>query len=188
MYSRTPWGGFGASHLAGFLDRTNKTCGEMYRGRFPYSEGIFEDANKFISLAYYSGECEDAFDALRAYVKYEFSCEDDALYEAVKRTETGLAKKRSRPREHIKTDIKNPSDVQFVYETLTHYNETLPKNVTSSRNFRLYYLRAVIDYELVRNDGYAIRSERCQNALQELCKIYYTTENTNEWVKPPLGI
>ena len=181
-----PWGGYGASHLAAFLNTTNQKSGKLYRGGFPSSEGVFEDANKFIQLAYYSGEYEDAFDALRAYVKHEFCCDDEALYEAVKRTETALSRLRLEG-DYTRAVIHDASDVEFVYETLTHYHETLPENITSSRNFRLYYLRAVIDLEMVRNDGYPARSARCREAMHELCRIYYADGNTHRWVRPFLG-
>lgn len=188
MYGCTPWGAYGASHLASFLNETNRKCGHLFRGGYPYSEGIFEDANKFIQLAYYSGEHENAFDALRDYVRYEFCCADEDLYEAVRRTETGLHRKRNKDGTFIQTNLADPSDVAFVYETLSRYAETLPASVTASRNFRLYYLRAVIDYELVKSDGYAIRSERAQNAMRELCELYHATDETHPWVKPPVGL
>lgn len=188
MYSCTPWGAYGASHLAAFLQRTNTACAGLFHGGFPYSEGVFEDTNKFIELSRYSGEYEDPFDALRAYVRYEFSCDDEALYEAVKRTETGLARKRDKSGAAIRVQIENTEDVAFVYETLSHYNETLPKHITASRNFRLYYLRALIDYEIVTHDGYPLYSERAQDAMKELREIYYADENTHPWVKPFVGL
>lgn len=186
MYSCMPWGGYGASHLAAFLDETNRNSGHLYRGGFPYSEGIFEDANKFISLMYYSGEYENAFDALRAYVRNEFCCDDEALYEAIKRTETGLARDRKEG-DYTRAVILDPSDTEFVYDMLSYYRELLPERIANSSSFRLYYLRAVIDYEMARCDGYPARSERCKAAMQELCEIYCATNETHRWVRPFIG-
>ncbi len=187
MRGCSPWGGYGASHLAAFLDRTHKACDGIYSGAFPYSEGIFEDANKYIELALYSGEHECVFDALRDYVRFEFCSDDDELYEAVKRTETALDRKRSRPGDYIKVTMTDTSEVEFVREIFERYNQILPESITSSRNFRLFYLRALIDSEIVRNDGFAIRSELCQEAMREIDELYYVTENTLSWVRPATG-
>lgn len=188
MYSCSPWGGYGASHLAAFLSRADRASENRYCGGFPYSEGIFEDANKFIKLASYTGEYENTLDALRAYVKYSFCCADDALFEAIRRTETALSRKRSRTGKHIRTEIQNAEDVLFVYETMTRYHDGLPSRIANSRAFRLFYLRAVIDFELTEHDGYAVRSARAQKAFRELCALYHVTDETNEWVKPPIGL
>lgn len=187
MWSCSPWGGYGASHLASFLERNHETGKNIYSGAFPYSEGIFEDANKFIELALYSGEHENALDALRDYVRFEFCTDDDALFEAVRLTETSLARKRSRPDNWIKVAIADTSNIEAIRATFEHYNAILPENITASRNFRLFYLRSVIDSEIVRHDGFAIRSELCQNAMRKLDEIYYVTENTCPWVRPATG-
>ena len=187
MWSCSPWGGYGASHLAGFLDRTHAACNDIYGGAYPYSEGIFEDANKFIELALYSGEYDNAFGALRDYVRFEFCSEDEELYDAIRRTENFLARKRSRPGDYIKVTIEDTSDIESVRAILERYNRNLPENITSSRNWRLFYLRALIDSEIVKNEGYSIRSELCQEAMSEIEKLYYATDNTLSWVKPARG-
>ncbi len=187
MWSCSPWGGYGASHLAEFLERNHEMGKNIYSGAFPYSEGIFEDANKYIELALYSGEHKHALDALRDYVRFEFCTDDDEIFEAVRLTETSLARKRSRPDDHIKVTMTDTSRVEFIREIFEHCDAILPENITSSRNFRLFYLRALIDSEILRNDGFAIRSELCQNAMRELDEIYYVTENTCPWVRPATG-
>ncbi len=186
MWTCSPWGGYGASHLAGFLERNNSTGKDIYSGAYPYSEGIFEDANKFIELALYSGECENAIDALREYMKFEFCTDSDELFEALLLTEQTLARKRSHL-ENIKVTIADPSKVENIREVFEKYNSILPENITSSRNFRLFYLRALIDSEIVRNEGYSIRSELCQQAMREIDGIYYVNERTCPWVRPATG-
>ena len=81
-------------------------------------------------------------------------------------------------------DEKNYADTTKVFEK---YNSILPENITSSRSFRLFYLRALIDSEIARNDGFSIRSELCQKAMQEIDKIYYVNEKTCPWVRPATG-
>lgn len=188
MYSCVPWGGYGASVLTDFLETTNQKTATLYRGGYPYSEGIFEDANKFIQLGLFTGEFAHAADALRRYVRFTFCCEDEALFEAIRRTETALARTRARTEEGIRVTIADTSDVDFVWETMEKYNASLPKSVTQSQAFRLFYLRALIDREIARNDGYANRSEQAQAAMREINVIYHADEATNPWVKAPLGL
>lgn len=188
MYSCVPWGGYGASVLTDFLETTNQKTATLYRGGYPYSEGIFEDANKFIQLGLFSGEFAHAADALRKYVRFTFCCEDEALFDAIRRTETALARTRTRTEEGIRVTIANTSDVDFVWETMERYNASLPKSVTQSQAFRLFYLRALIDREIARNDGYANRSAAAQAAMREINVIYHADETTNPWVKAPVGL
>ena len=188
MYSCNPWGGYGASVLTNFLDETNRNSGHLYSGGFPYSEGIFEDANKFIEMGIYTGLYPNAYDALRAYVKSEFCCGDEELYEAVLKTETALARTKERNLPQFRCVIQDPSDIEFVYRTFQKYQKLLPGPITASRNFRLFYLRSVIDYELMTHEYYPIRSEVCQEAMREICRIYSADERTKRWVCPPVGI
>jgi len=188
MYSCVPWGGYGASVLTDFLETTNQKTATLYRGGYPYSEGIFEDANKFIQLGLFSGEFAHAADALRKYVRFTFCCEDEALFDSIRRTETALARTRTRTEEGIRVTIANTSDVDFVWETMERYNASLPKSVTQSQAFRLFYLRALIDREIARNDGYANRSAAAQAAMREINVIYHADETTNPWVKAPVGL
>lgn len=187
MWSCSPWGGYGASHLASFLDRNHATGKSIYSGAFPYSEGIFEDANKFIELSLYSGEHENAIDALRAYARFQFCTDSNELFEALRLTESTLSRRRSRSGEHIKVTLNDPSEVEHVRAVFEKYDSLLPENITASRNFRIFYLRAIIDSEITRNDGFSIRSELCQDAMRELEKFYYVTENTMPWVRPATG-
>ena len=192
MYTCTPWGGFGASLLARFLNRTNEKSGKLYSGGFPYSEGIFEDVNKFITQTWYSGLFPNAEDAVRAYVRFEFCVEGKALDEltaALLATETSLARKRVAAPDGDRYIIAHPEETESVYKTLSYYNSVLPERIVSGYKFRLWYLRAVIDRELVAADGRPRSSEICQKAMSELCGIYFATPGrTNRWVCPPIGL
>ncbi len=108
------------------------------------------------------------------------------IFEALLMTEQTLARKRSHL-ENIKVAIADPSKIEEIRAVFEKYNSILPKNITSSRSFRLFYLRALIDSEIVRNDGYSIRSELCQQAMREIDEIYFVNEKTCPWVRPATG-
>ena len=107
------------------------------------------------------------------------------LYEAVMKTETAL------PRDVIKNPdqkctIYDTSDIDFVHETFLKYNDILPDNITNSRSFRLFYLRAIIDFELKENGFIPSASPRCVKAMQEVNRIYYATPQTRSCVCAPV--
>ena len=183
MHGCRPWGGFGANPLCRFLDRTNMGSGYLYNGGYPYSEGIFEDINKYIMLSYYSGETLISHDAVRRYAKFEFCCDDTALVDAIERSETGLT--RGTDHKSWRFQISDTSDVEYVYETLSAYDRKLPENIRTTKKWRMMYLRAVIDHELIGCDFDPTRSDRCVEAMNELRAIYHTNHDTLRCVCPP---
>lgn len=194
MYTCNPWGGFGAIALPRFLNTTNEKSGHLYSGGYPYSEGVFEDINKYMTLTYYSGLYKDANDAALNYVKFEFCVngkDAEELASAIIKSETAQAKDRTKAEVTGTTNrykIKDSSDVQYVYEVFEKYNAVLPEKIRKSRNFRLWYIRAVMDRELALCDGYPIRSELCQKLMKEINETYYASDKTCRWVKAPVGI
>jgi hypothetical protein len=119
-------------------------------------------------------------------MNFEFCTDSDELFEAFLLTEQTLARKRSHL-ENIYVTIADPSKIEEVRAVFEKYNSILPENITASRNFRLFYLRALIDSEIARNDGYSIRSELCQQAMREIDGIYFVNEKTCPWVRPATG-
>lgn len=188
MYLCSPWGGFGANPLSMFLQRTFEGTKGFFSGGFPYSEGIFEDINKWIVLSMYNGIYDNTTDAVRGYVKFEFCTEDELLTDAIIRTENYLYRNGYSYGKMMNYEITNTSDIEYVYNIITEWDSRLPEGIRKSFKWRLIYLRAVIDYELLKNDFIPLKSQKIQAALKELCEMYYTTGNTNPWVKPPLGV
>jgi len=74
MYRMHPWGGYGANPLPRHIQVIWDSAGAHLAGGFPYSEGIFEDLNKAISLQHYWGD-RNAMDTAREYLAYEASPE-----------------------------------------------------------------------------------------------------------------
>ncbi len=48
MCGAKPWGGFGANPITLHIENLFRNCGDYYSGCFPYSEGIYEDINKWV--------------------------------------------------------------------------------------------------------------------------------------------
>jgi hypothetical protein len=119
-------------------------------------------------------------------MRFEFCTDSDELFEAFALTERTLERKRSHL-ENIKVTLTDPSEVGHIREVFEKYNAILPESITSSRNFRLFYLHSLIDFEIVQNDGYSIRSELCQKAMREIDEIYFVNEKTCPWVRPATG-
>ena len=200
MHSCSPWGGYGASLLARFLDEVDEKSEGLFRGGFPYSEGIFEDCNKYICLARYSGRFSRSADAVRQYVKLNFCVTGDALDEltdAVLKTETALPRKTTRggrvvleippAEEPLKVEIADTSDIEYCFGVFDKYNSILPEKIKSEWKFRIFYLRTLIDREILENDFFPGRSAAAQAALAEISRIWYVNENTGPRVTPPLG-
>lgn len=192
MYTCLPYGGFGVNCLAKFLQLTLDKTGYLYEGGTPYSEGIFEDINKFIILSWYSGLYLNTADAVRAYVKFEFCVDGEALDELTKAfllTETGLARQRTKKEgqpQHFY--IRNQSEIETVREILLKYDPQMPEKIRKNFRFRLLYLRAMIDHELVKAGGYPLQSEECQKLFHEVNSIYYASDLTDDHCRAPEGV
>lgn len=76
MWGRAPWGGFGATALPDHLERLYRQAEPVSHGFMYYSEGIFEDINKWVELCFYRDRKLSADDALRAYGAYHFAGAD----------------------------------------------------------------------------------------------------------------
>ena len=199
MHGAVPWGGFGANPMPKRLQQMWDETGSFCEGGFPYSEGIYEDINKMIMLSLYSGRNKNAVSALREYVRSEFSEKyEDELTDMLLKMEEGLVRHRVDedgverdypPAEYVWKEepryvIENIAYVDEVYATAVRINDKLPSYVQASWRWRLVYLRAVIDYELLHNDfRLSDQSEKC---FKELSRMYYAPEDGSAGdVTPP---
>ncbi len=172
MYGGFPWSGFGASPTVEFLDETNKKSDHLYQGGFSYSEGIYEDINKWIMLSYYSGKHKNAEDAVREYVKFEFCTEHIELI-----TEAICLMQKTRMRQRIVGEtqyryvIDHPEYIEEIYERVQKADSLLAENIRKNWRWRIVYLRGMIDYTLYKNDY--LPSVECERYYEELNHIYH---------------
>ncbi len=159
MWGRFPWGGSGANPLPARFQDIWDQSGHALDGGFPYSEGKFEDINKFIFSQFFWKRGTKAADAVREYVAYEYAPEvADAVTEAIYLLE------RTYPRA-----TQQRADVLRACELLQQADPQLPERARQAWRWRILYLRAVIDCERLQ-DGNVV-SERCDAAYEELIRI-----------------
>ena len=83
--------------------------------------------------------------------------------------------------------IRNTAETERVRSILTAYSRSLPSQIAADYRFRLFYLRAVVDDEMRRCDGYPLRSKLCQECMREINDIYFADERTDGSVRAPVG-
>jgi hypothetical protein len=161
MWGRFPWGGYGANPLPERYQRLWNQSKHLMHGGFPYSEGNFEDMNKVFCAQFFWHKDTPVWDTVRAYIAYEFAPEVvDLVSEAIALLE------RTYPR-----DEWQRADVLRAYELLQQADALLPERTKTSWRWRMLYLRAVVDFEMVTHDNEV--TDRCDAAFDELLAIYH---------------
>lgn len=193
MWGAKPWGGFGANPIPLRLDNIADNGGGALDGGFPYSEGLWEDINTFLCITRYSGWYETTTDALRDYIRYYFGAGDgetESLLRAIQLMETTLWRGCERLADgRMRYPLRVPNGVREVYRLITEADAVLPESARTSWQWRIVYLRAVIDYELYRNDCIPAASTRAQACFAELKEIYHAHDpRIQPAVNPPLGL
>jgi hypothetical protein len=201
MRHATPWGGFGANPLPRYIRHLWNVCKSEMQGGYPYSEGIFEDINKFIvSRMYWHGDY-GAREALEEYARAYFSAGlageiTTCLLEMEITLERSMAKAggnidpyaefgaEGRVNSKIRNILKTPAFCGYIYDKITECDKSMPDAVRKSWRWRIVYLRALIDRELASNDFY--ETPACREAYNELIGIYHA-QNAEFAVRPPVS-
>ena len=84
----------------------------------------------------------------------------------------------------LKFVIKQTEHLEYIYNTFEKYNKILPESIRNANEFRLYYIRSVVDYELYTNDFLFSKTPRAKDLLHELEERYYVCEETHPSVRP----
>lgn len=198
MMFATPWGGFGANPLPTFLRDIWSVCGNELEGGFPYSEGIFEDMNKYmVSRLYWTGDC-DTGAALKEYISAYLSRDmADELFEAMLLMERAMSRVRVEadgtqcsypaPSEYdgegVRYVIEDTSGIDMAYDIIMNSDAEMSVRTKGSWRWRIILLRAVIDHELFHNSF--LPNKRCMDSYGELIDIYSASDA--DWaVRPPI--
>jgi hypothetical protein len=176
MCGAKPWGGFGANPISMFLDNAENNCGVIHDGGFPYSEGIFEDINKWVCFGFYTGFYKSGAEAVRDYIRFEFGIkETDDLLRAIELMESSLPRSTERTENDIwRFQMRWGTAIPEILRIVKEYDSKLPEKLRHSWKWRIIYLRAVIDFELYSNNYISKYSETAQAAYRELHDIFHT--------------
>lgn len=178
-----PWGGFGASPFPRHVQECWVQHRHLVTGGFPYSEGIFEDINKAVCAGFYWNPNGDALETVREYVTYEFGPSVvEPVMRAISILEDNLKRSRDERDGVVRFVMANTDRADEAFEAMQEADRTLPPGVRNSWRWRILFLRALIDAQLVQHD-FTI-SEDCEQALEELTRIYHA-ENAAAAVAPP---
>ncbi len=188
-----PWGGFGATPFPMYLNNVEENVGAYNEGGFLYSEGIYEDVNKYLVAGFYCGYYTYTGDALRDYFAFEFGIYDRAvqneLVRACQLMESAHKRETSHPDDGTpwRFQIRWGTAVPEVKRIIDKADKQVPPPLRNGWKWRLFVIRARIDHILYSN-GYRLKdSPEAQKLLSELCAISHVCEKTKYCVCPPLG-
>lgn len=185
MWKMTPWGGFGANPLPVRFQGFWNEVKSVSAGGFPYLEGIFADINQVLYGAMYWSKDRPASDALREYISFEYSqdvVEDVLKAVAILERNHGYSWLHDRRTGKVRGLPKNRTATGEALSLLSDADRRLPDCVRRSWRWRILYLRALLDDELSRNQE--VKTDRCEEALEELTRIYYAGK-AEFLVQPP---
>lgn len=154
MYGTDPWGGFGANPMPGHLLKKWKETEGVTSGGFPYSEGIYEDVNKAVCLQLFrSGR--DPYDTVREYLRYECEIKEALLDNAVLLIKD-LEQSHLRDTYGFQTSEKtvtpwNTDKIEEAEALADEIHESLSNAARENPKWKVLYIRAKIDGELLRN-------------------------------------
>lgn len=167
MYMMNPWGSCGANPLPGVCGRlAGKLRGKIVGG-WPYSEGIFEDLNKFFWAGFFWSPDRTTDDILAEYVSYYLSPEsvDDGI-----RLFHILEKTIGR----YNLNFTNLKEADEAWRLAQAIDGRIPAANRTNWRWRILYVRAKIDH-IVKNQG--CKSAEAKAALRplfnELVEIYH---------------
>jgi hypothetical protein len=184
MWGASPWGGFGANPLPAHYQELWNVGKDSLAGGWMSSEGIFDDLNKMLYAQFFWQKDRPASSIVDEYIAYEFSAKVVApVRRAIEILETNYPRR---------TENLEKGDPQFVLEhsrgteealnLIRQADQQLSPRARASWRWRILYLRALIDDELVKNDFRV--SPRCEEAFQELTNIY-NAQRADMDVSPP---
>jgi hypothetical protein len=175
MWGAIPWGGFGANPLPAHHQQLWNVGKNSLAGGFPYSEGIFEDLNKVLFAQFFWRKDAPATSIVNEYIAYEFS---PKVVPLVGKAIEILEKNYPRRGENLEKEtgpvrfvMEHSSGAAEAFKLVEQADKSLTPRERETWRWRIFYLRALIDSELAKNN-YQI-SPRCEEAFEELTKIFY---------------
>ena len=176
MYQMGPWGEHGANPLPGFCTRLADELRGNIVGGWPYSEGIYEDLNKFYFARFFWDPDTPTDDILADYASYylspEVSTDAVRLFRLMEQTH------RRRGWQVASLDAADKE-----WALAQRIDERLPPWARKSWRWRILYIRAAIDGTLKAQGFMAPEAQETLKRLaDELVRIYHAQ---NTFIAPP---
>jgi hypothetical protein len=193
MQGNGPWGGYGANprpgHWADYWGRSK----HIQSGNFPYSEGIYEDINKFLMLQLNWSPDREVDEILAEYASgwfgSEFAADLVTAFHMMESDEgTGFGGVTETAEESdAPPSFRNASgfpQAEACEALIDSIDSRLPDAVRTSWRWRVVRLRALIDAQL-KQTGLRF-NDTLDAAFAELTEIYHADpEVTRNCVLPP---
>ncbi|MCG3147452.1 MAG: hypothetical protein PCFJNLEI_00892 [Verrucomicrobiae bacterium] len=197
MNGMWPWGGFGANPRPAHWQKYWDTAGAKLAGGFPYSEGIFEDLNKVIQLQLNWSSRQNTHAIVREYAAAEFSpAVADEVTTAIFTMEETLDHNiaGAKAREIVEAGGWEQSTETIYWlpkvtkperyaAALRRADKKLPAAARTAWRWRILFLRALLDEELLRSGGKP--TNVADGYFAELTRIYHA--DNAEWLVSPVG-
>lgn len=187
MQGAVPWGGFGANPLPEALSKQFALSNEYCNGGIVYSEGIYDDINKIISLELFRDSSRNVDEILHDYCSFYFGKEySQELAELIKLLEPTLYRGRfetdgsrndypfNEQKELPVFRFDNPENIGKIRDLFLSIDEKLPDYVKNDWRYKILYIRAIGDFELYKNNG--VPNGKTDTIYGCLEKIYYGEE------------
>ncbi|MBI2302479.1 MAG: discoidin domain-containing protein [Armatimonadetes bacterium] len=176
LYQMDPWGGYGANPLPGLCSRLRDKLGDRTQGGWPYSEGIYEDLNKWLWCRFDWDPGAATDDLLAEYAAYYLGPEN---------TDDGAKLFHLFEQTHPRANwhLRKTQAVDEAADLADRIEARLPAWAKTHWRWRILAIRAGID-RLVKQQG--VRTPAAQAALKPLCDelvgIYHADRT---FIRPP---
>ncbi len=170
MYQMGPWGGCGANPLPGFCTHLAENMRGKIVGGWPYSEGIYEDLNKWfwVQTFWQPGRATD--DILAEYASYYLS--PDVVPDAVRLFHL-LEATHARNGWHV----RNLAQAEEAWSVAQSVDARLPAWAKTSWRWRLICVRAQIDHVLKTQGAASAEGQAALKPLaDEIIRIYHADD------------
>ena len=178
MYQAFPWGGYGANPLPDYCTQLAANLRGHVAGGFPYSEGIFEDVNKFFWAQFYWQADRPTDDILAEYATYYLG--PDSAADAVR-----LFHLLEKTNPRLNWKVQNLKEADEAWTLAQAIDGRLAAWAKTSWRWRILYIRAAIDHVLKAEGASSSKGQAALKPLvEELESIYHVMPATNYGVRP----